>query len=191
MDLFEQYQKDWKKGKANQESNPLSNLKNKEIMDQLIRYEQEETKGIKKGVLAGALGIIIGSACGLLGMIYGGVTITPTIIGGFVLTFFSLIFSAYKMLQKEPFQAVDQTTSNYLKLAKERLIARKYKIKNYMILYVVLVIVGMGMTTSMLLYFVIGAIIIGGAYYYFWDVRKDPSLISQLEILDEKIANLK
>ena len=191
MDLFEQYQKDWKHGKANQESNPLSNLKNKEIMDQLMRFEQAEDKQIRKGAIRGAVGILIGLGCAITAMVLGEVLITPTIIGGVILMIFSLIFSAYNMLQKDPLQAVDQTTTDYLKLAKERLIIRKHKIKNYTIVYVVLIIIGMGMITSTLPYCVLVALVIGMVTYYYWDVKSDPYLILQLEVLDEKIANLK
>lgn len=191
MYLFEQYQKDWKQVKAKPNSNLLSNLKNKEIMEQLILFEQAEVKGIKKGIVGGTIGILIGSVCGVRGIVLDEVTITPTIIGGIILMFFSLFFSAYHMLQKEQFQASDQTTANYLKLAKERLITRKHKIKRYYIFYVILLTIGIGMVTSMLPYFVFGAIVFGGVFYCFWDVKKDPYLIKQLAELDHKISNLK
>ena len=191
MDLFEQYQKDWKQGKANQDSNPLSNLKNKEIMDQLIRYEQEEHKQIKKGAVGGAVGILIGLGGAFTGLVLSGTPITTYTVLGVVLMIFGLVFAVYNMLQKEPLQASNQNTKLYLNQAKEILIARRLKIKKYYTLYIIILMIGMGMVTSMLPYFVVGAIFIAAVMYYYWDVRDDITLKLQLDLLDEKIANLK
>ena len=191
MDLFEQYQKDWKQGKANPNSNPLSNLKNKEIMDQLIRYEQEEIKGIKKGVIVGAIGIFTGLIGVLIAIHLDNVSITPLMIAGIVLMLFSLPFAAYNMLQKEQIQTVNQNSTAYLQQAKDKLITRKLKIKKYTIIYIVLWMIGLGMFTMMLPYFLFAAIVFGGVVHVLWDIQKDPNLIKQLTELDQKMSDLK
>ncbi len=191
MDLFEQYQKDWKKGKANQESNPLSNLKNKEIMDQLIQYEKTETKYTKLGLACAFIGIVSGLWFGINEMIEDGGTITPTIIGGIALMLFSICYTAYNALKREPMQSIDQNTTNYLVQAKERLIARAHQSKKGNMLYIVLLFIGTGMATSKLAYFLLAALVLNVLIYFFWNVEKSPFLKKQLAELDKKIANLK
>lgn len=191
MDLFEQYQKDWKDGKANQDSNPLLNLKNKEIMDQLIRYEQEETRAIKKGVIGGAAGIFIGLAGALITMKLGNVPITLQMIAGIVVMLFSLLFSVYNMHQKEQILTANQNSTTYLQEAKEKLIARKLKIKKHYMIYIVLLMIGMGLFTTMLPYFIFATIVVVGLLYTIWDVEKDPHLVKHLSELDQRISDLK
>ena len=160
-------------------------------MDQLIRYKQYEAKGIKKGILRGGIGISLGSIGALVAIFLSEEPIAPNMIGGIIIMFLGISLLAYKMLQKEPAQAVDQITINYLKLAKERLIARKNKLKKYLIIYVMFIIIGMGMIMSMLSYFIFVAIVIGGITHYTWDVEKELLMVIHLEELDRKIADLK
>ena len=190
MDLFEQYQKDWKKGKANQESNPLSNLKNKEIMDQLIRYEKTEAKYTKLGLLGAFIGIVSAIIAGVNGIIEDGGTITSTQIGGIALMLFSICYTAYNALKTVPMPSVDQNTTNYLVQAKERLIAKRHQSKKGFILYIVLLFIGTGMASSKLPFFLILALVLIVLYYFFWNVEKSPFLKKELEELDQKISNL-
>ena len=196
MDLFEQYQKNWKQGKANPNSNPLSNLKNKEIMDHLIRYEQEETKQIKKGIIGASIGIFSGLGCALTAMFIGDVTVTSSMILGIVLVLFSLFFLAYNSFKKVPLLASSQTSTNYLQQVKERLITRNIKMKKHTTFYIVMVMLGTGLFTSMLPYFVVGAIVFGGVNYFFgddiWNTKnREASLVKQLTELDQKMSDLK
>ena len=191
MDLFEQYQKDWKHGKANPDSNQLSNLKNKEIMDQLIQYEKAGAKYEKLGLIGAFIGIVSGIVVGVNGMIEDGGTITPTQIGGIGLMLFSICYTAYNALKKEPMQPLNQDTATYLVQAKERLITRWHQSKKGNILYIVLLFIGSGMATAKLPFFLVIALVLIVPYYFFWNVEKSPFLKKQLAELDKKIENLK
>ena len=194
MNTFEQYQKNWKESKSsatNTSSQSFSTLKNKTIMQQLLAYELQEKQARKKGLIGGAMGIGVGSLCGLSAMYWSAAEIPMTMISGTLLMVFSLFFSFFQMKERAPTVPSDLSSIAYLKQRKQHLLDRAIQNKQYMILYVVLIMFGLSLVIfEFALFIAIAGVLMGIVLYYTWNATEDPHTQKRVVVLEQMIKEL-
>lgn len=198
MTSLDDYINDWKniKGSASSFNNDSTNLKNENIMKNLIQFEKAERKEQLFGLVSGLLGLVFGIFFGfIIPYSMGFISFTPLMGVGFILTITAITLFYFLDKENNINLSIGQPTKKYLQETLYKLQSKKQRKSRNGLIFLVLFLMGMWclqyeLISSFSIVYSIGLVSIGLFAFLTWKWRYNKIEDKKIKPLVEEIQSM-